>query len=533
MKHYEFSEQVLGHIIRDKAETIGDKISMKFQEGQEVTFLEVDQITNKLANGLAALGVKKLDTVALMLPNSLESVFCWYACSKLGAIDVPINLANKGQFLSYIINDSEAKTIILDFQFVDRLKFIENELPKLEKVVISSDGSPANLPDLKFEVLDYDDLLNAPWQRPQVQIRASEVQTIIYTSGTTGPSKGVMSPHAQVYLSAAEFVHAIRATSKDVFFTCLPLYHSNARWLCVLPAMLSETRVVIYERFSATKFWDQIRKAGATIYNSLGAFNSFIYNQPPQASDADNPVRVCMAAPMPKDIHREFEQRFNLKIVEGYGTTESGIVAFSPYDSPRIGTCGKPVGSIEIMIVDENDHPVPPKVVGEMVIRSRVPYGMFLGYYNMPEKTLESIRNFFYHTGDAAYMDEEGYLFFVDRTKDCIRRRGENISSFEVESVVNSHPSVVESCAVAVKSELSEDEVKIVVVLREGAKLPHEELLAFCEPRMPYFAIPRYIEYVSKLPKTSNEKVQKKMLREAGVTPSTWDREKAGYKINR
>jgi crotonobetaine/carnitine-CoA ligase len=336
-----------------------------------------------------------------------------------------------------------------------------------------------------------------------------------------------------IYLSALEYIKAARAQPDDVFFTSLPMFHANARILCVYPAMLLGTKVVVYERFSASRFWDRLKKAKATVFNSLGAMANFIYNQPRKPDDADNPARVCMAYPMPKEIYEDFEKRFNLKVVEGYGLTELAIITYNPWDAPKVGSCGKATKSFEVAIVDENDFLVPAGVAGEIVARGRVPWATALGYYNMPEKTVELFRNYFTHTGDAGYLDEEGYLYFVDRIKDYIRRRGENISSFEVERTINAHPKVAESAAISVKSELAEDEVKIVVVLKKGEKLTPEELLAFCEPRMPYFAVPRYVEFVESLPKTPTDRVQKNLLREAGITANTWDREKAGYKVKR
>jgi crotonobetaine/carnitine-CoA ligase len=452
--------------------------------------------------------------------------------ARAGIIDVPVNLANKGDFLKYIINNSDARAIIIDSELVDRLKFIENDLPKLEKVIVWS-RSPADLPELKFETLKYIDLIAAPPESIKAGVRASDPQMIIYTSGTTGPAKGVMESHSCLYQGNLEFIRAIRLTPEDTLFTCLPLFHANARVLCVYPALILGTKAVIYERFSASRFWDWIRRAGATSFNSLGAMASFIYNQPRRDNDADNPVRVCAAFPMPVAIYEDFEKRFNLKVVEGYGLTEVGNPTYNPYDAPRPGSCGKETPNYEVRIVDENDFPVPPGTAGEIVARGRTPWAMSLGYYNMPEKTVELTRNHYYHTGDGGYLDEDGYLFFVDRIKDYIRRRGENISSFEVERSVNDHPSVSESAAVAVKSEVSEDEVKIVVVLKEGETLTPEALLDFCQTHMPYFAVPRYVEFVGSLPKTPTDRVRKNVLRDAGITAGTWDREQAGYKVSR
>ena len=534
MKEYPFSQQTLGQIIEDKAKTCRDKAFLQYEEGPEVTFGEVDKISNRIASGLRRLGLDKGDKIATFLPNCLEDVYLWFGAAKAGIIDVPVNLANKGDFLSHIINSSDSKAIVIDRQLIDRLKFIENDLPKLERVIAwSRSATTEEIPKLRFEVVKYEELADSPGERVPVDIKASDPQMILYTSGTTGPAKGVIEQHSGVYLGSTEYGRAIKAKPEDIFFTCLPLFHGNARVLSIYPALLLGTKVVIYERFSASRFWDYIRKYEATTFNSLGAMANFIYSQPRKEDDGDNPVRVCAAFPMPAAIYEDFEKRFKLKIVEGYGLTETGNPTYNPYDAPKIGSCGKPTENMEVLIVDDNDFPVPPGVVGEIVARGKVPWTMSLGYYNMPEKTVELIRNHYYHTGDAGYLDEDGYLYFVDRVKDYIRRRGENISSFEVERSVNAHPKVAESAAAGVKSELAEDEVKIVIVLKEGEILGPEELLAFLEPRMPYFAIPRYVEFVESLPKTPTGRVQKNLLREAGITANTWDREKAGYKIKR
>lgn len=534
MKEYDPGQRVLPKILADKAATVPDRPYLQYQDGPEVSYREVDLMTNRIANGLSALGVKKGDKVALLLPNSLEAIYLWFGCNKLGVVDVPINLANKGWFLSHVINDSESKILVIDRQFLDRLYTIKDDLSTLNKIVVwSPDGSTEPIDELGIDILDYNELCKASDDRPSVDLSVGDIQTIIYTSGTTGPSKGVMCPYGESYLAAVEYCKSLKVTDEDIFYTCLPVFHANARWLCVYPAMLAESKVVAYARLSATGFWDQIRTSGATIFNSLGAMGSFIFNQPQKDDDADNPVRACMAAPMPKEIFDDFEKRFDLKIVEAYGLTETGVITYNPYDATRKGTCGKPTESFEIQILDENEYPLASNKIGEIAVRGRLPYAMCLGYYNQPEKTTEAFRNFIFHTGDAGYIDDAGYMYFVDRMKDYIRRRGENISSFEVERVVLGHPKVMDAAAIGVKSEVGEDEVKVVVVPATDEGLSPEELIEWCVPRMPYFAVPRFIEFVGQLPKTPNEKVQKHILREAGLSDNTWDREAAGIKVSR
>ncbi len=534
MKRYAFEEQTLGYLLEDKSQTHGSHCFLEFEDGSSVTYTECNRITDQVAHALHKIGLKKGDTIASLLPNSLDSVYLWFGAAKAGVIEVPINLANKGNFLSHIINNSDCKTIVIDVELIDRLQFIEKDLPLLQTVIVwSKSGKPVALPQMKARVIDYNEFLNNIPDKVEVELQSSDPQMIIYTSGTTGAAKGVLDCHAMIYLSAIEYIEATQATEADILFTFLPLFHANARILCIYPALLLGTKAVIYEKFSASRFWDQVRKHKATMFNSLGAIAQFIYNQPDQPNDVDNPIRVCAAFPMPPEIYENFQKRYDLKVVEGYGLTELAIITYNPWDKPKIGSCGKETRSFEIQIVDKNDWPVPKGMVGEIVARGRIPWVTALGYQNMPEASVELMRNHFYHTGDAGYLDEDGYLFFKDRIKDYIRRRGENISSAEIEKVVNSHPMVAESAAVSAKSEVSEDEVMIVVVPKPGQTVDPMELLAYCEERMPYFAIPRFIEFMDSLPKTANEKIQKARLRKKGVSTATWDREKAGYKVKK
>ncbi len=291
--------------------------------------------------------------------------------------------------------------------------------------------------------------------------------------------------------------------------------------------------MVLSDKFSASRFWEEIRKYKATQFNYLGAVIPILAKQPPRPDDLDNPVRIALGAGCPQAVMDEVEKRFGLKCLEGFGMSETGIPIHVTVNDRRPGSCGKVLDIYEIKLVDDEDEEVPVGEPGEIIFRPREPFTMMLGYYHMPEKTLEAYRNLWFHTGDLAKRDEDGYFYFVDRKKDALRRRGENISSFEVERAINTHPSVLESAAVAVRSELAEDEVKICVVLKPGATLTPEDLIAHANERMPYFAVPRYVEFMESLPKTPTERVQKYLLKQAGVTPDTWDREKSGVQVTR
>ncbi len=448
-------ENIFNTLLKEGAKKHGDNVALSYENKKFVTYKNIDKVTDCLAASLADLGIQKGDRVAMFMPNCLEIVYTWFAAAKLGAIEVPINLANKGDFLSYIINNSESQVLVIEASLLSRLKLVAKKLSYLKHVIVWSESGRPNLPNLDFEMHIFDDLTQVSKELPPTEVKISDPCAMIYTSGTTGRSKGVLTPAGESLMAATEYLEMMRCTKEDVFFTCLPLFHANAQLLCVLPALITGAKAVIYSRFSGSRFWEQIKVSQATVFNSLGAMSTFIYNHPPCPEEKDNTVRGIMAAPMPVNIYDEFKSRFQVKIIEGYGLTETGMISYNPWDHPVKGSCGKATPNYEVKIFDENDNEVPPNTMGEIVVRSKKPFTMCLGYYKMPEKTLEVFRNFYFHTGDAAVMDEAGYIYFRDRVKDYIRRRGENISSFEVEQAFLGHPNVAECAAVSTKSELS------------------------------------------------------------------------------
>jgi crotonobetaine/carnitine-CoA ligase len=326
----------------------------------------------------------------------------------------------------------------------------------------------------------------------------------------------------------------MRHTEEDILYSCLPFFHANASITSIYTAMMAKASFAMGKQFSLTTFMYEIATYKATHTNVMGSILVLLMKQEPKPDDADNTLKVVNAIPLiPEAL--EFEKRFGVKLISMYGATETCICIASPFDEEtRPGSCGKALPQYDCRIFDDNDMECPPGVKGEIVVRGMLPYIQMEGYYNMPEATLASFRNLWYHTGDYARMDKDGYFYFEDRKKDAIRRRGENISSYEVEDVVNSHPSVLESAAIAVKDEvMTEDEVKICVILKKGHKLTPEDLINFCKERMAYFMVPRYVELMKEFPKTPNQKIRKFALRERGVTSETWDREVAGIKVER
>lgn len=524
-----------GKILEEKAEENKGKIFVEFG-GNRVSYEAFDRTVNSVANGLLAQGIRKGDPVCLMLPNGLEFLYTIFALVKIGAIAVPLNIHYRGDILSHVLNNSGADTLLLDEGYVERVRFVEKDLSSLKRMIVC-DGESRD-PDEGKTVrgcrrIPYSELLEHPPAPPRVEIRHFDPMVIMYTSGTTGLSKGAVLRHRGCAVFARNHVRALRITSDDVLYTCLPLFHGISFLLITLSTILTGARMVIGKGFSASTFWDEIRRSKATYFPMVGAMAHILFKLPPRETDARHSVRIVYSIPAPAKIYAEFEKRFRVKLIEAYGSTDGQVIVYQPYDHPKIGSCGKVVDGFELRIVDDLDEEVPMGAVGEIVYRSGEPFAIMTGYHGNPQATVEAFRNFWFHSGDYGTLDEEGYLHFVDRKRDSIRRRGENISSYEIEKVVNSHEKVLESAAIAVPSDIGEDDVKVIIVPREGETIYPMEILLFCEEKMPYYMLPRYVEFQSGLPKTPNEKVQKYKLREAGITRTTWDRETIGYKPKR
>jgi crotonobetaine/carnitine-CoA ligase len=360
---------------------------------------------------------------------------------------------------------------------------------------------------------------------------------ILYTSGTTGPSKGVCLPHSQGHGIGRILTKEYGYDGEDVIFTCLPLFHGNAFNYSCFPALWADATLALSDRFSVSQFWSEIRRTGATQFNALGAMISLLLKQPPSEEDRAHSVRQCMALPLSRQTFQEFSSRFGFKITSLYAMTETfPVTLFRPDDPPEKGSsAGRASEYTELQILDEEDRPLGPGHTGEICVRPTEPWIMMLGYYNMPKATADTMRNMWVHSGDRGYLDEDGYLYFVDRTKETIRRRGENISAYEVEMLAAKHPDVLEVAAVPVSSELSEDDLMVFVVRREGSTLSHEALVRFCAANMAYFMVPRYVEFVETIPKTPSEKIEKYKLKQWAEQNRVklWDREKHGITISR
>ncbi|VTU22699.1 Long-chain-fatty-acid--CoA ligase [Variovorax sp. SRS16] len=480
----------------------------------------------RIANGLRELGVGFGDRVLVMLPNCTEFIEAWFAINRLGAVLVTVNTAYRGSFLEHLANNSGARVMIAAGAFVPVVLASEDAMPGLERLVVVKPDAAQPARPQRLPTIDFESLRAAPERGLDVRVTPRDLAAIVYTSGTTGKSKGVMIPHAQMVLNPHVYIDQLGIGRDDVFYSALPLFHTNALALQVYGALIAGCRVHLAPQFSASGWLPDVRASGATVTNLLGVMTDFVFRQPATPEDADNALRIASAVPMPA-FAPVFEQRFGVQLAELYGSTEANCPLYQPRDEARRdGACGKVVERwFECRIADpDTDHELPHGEVGELQVRPKVADGFMAGYNAMPEETVKAWRNLWFHTGDAMRRDADGYYYFVDRMKDCIRRRAENISSFEVEQVVMQHEGIEEAAAIGIRSpdEDNEQEVKICVVAKPGAAADAAALHAFCAARMPAFAVPRFIEFCDALPKTPTQKVRKQELRERGVTPETW-----------
>lgn len=518
------TQRTIHHLLEQRAQQQGEATFFWFKE-QTFSYAQLNRMASAVAKGLQETGVDKGDRVAVMLGNSAEFLAVWFGLSKLGAIEVSLNTAHRGYLLSYQLNQAQCSVLIVDYGFLSCIEGIRKELDSLRHVIVL--GAAGELPVWPgIEIHRYAEVTSLGEDYRPVEVLWSDPLGIMFTSGTTGPSKGAVLPQNYA-IHTAEIISEIAGYGPaDCLYNALPLFHGNAKLLSTMPALYSGATMVLAERFSASQFWEDVARYRCTEFNYIGSILSILLKADPKPDDCDNSLRVLLGAGATPGVYEAFEARFGVSLIEGYGMSEIGLPLMSRPGASKPGTCGKPHPDYEVMLVDDQGQAVPIGVPGELLVRPKKPWSTLLEYYRMPEKTVEAWQGLWFHTGDYLLQDEEGFYHFVDRKKDAIRRRGENISSYEVETMVTSHPLVLEAAATPVKSELGEDEVMVTVVLRPGAQLSAAELIVHCEQVMAKFMVPRYVRFVSSLPRTPTEKIQKYVIREQGVTADTWDREK-------
>lgn len=525
LRGLELEKQTLPGLLEIGAERFGDKPLLRFDD-LERSFTEVRDEVAAAAGTIAEAGIARGDRVAMMCENRIELLDLMLGCAWLGAVAVPLNTALRGPQLQHQLSNSGARVLAMDTALLGLLDVIER--PETLGEVWALDGVPAEHPT-GYTVVEPPSR-GAPV--PAAPVGPGDTAAILYTSGTTGPAKGVQCPHGQFYWWGILMGEVFELTEDDVLYTCLPLFHTNALNAFV-QALVAGATFHLGPRFSASRFWTRVAEAGATVTYVLGAMVNILMSRPEGPEDRAHSVRVALAPATPPDLFERFGERFGLQLLEGYGSTETNGALFSNWREQRAGFMGPVREGFEAIVADDEDGEVPDGVDGELLLRNGPPFAFATGYFGMPEKTVEAWRNLWFHTGDRVVREPDGWFRFVDRIKDTIRRRGENISSFEVEQALLSHPAVSAAAAFPVASEMAEDEVAAAIVLEDGAELTPEELMRHCEPRLAYFAIPRYLRFARELPQTANGKIRKSVLREDGVLDGDWDREAVGFELKR
>ena len=516
---------VLRYVLDHWADAKPDQVFSIFEDNETWTYAETRARARTLGAALQAMDVGEGDHVVVWLPNGKECLEAYCALGYIGAVFVPVNVAYRGDLLAHVIDNADAKLALVHPDLVARLEDINTAM--LETVVTVGDTA---FPVKGLSALTYAELLVkggeiAPLSR---EIEPWDTQAIIYTSGTTGASKGVLSSYLHNYAGMNRDVWTC-VSDDDRYLINMPMFHIGGCFI-VYSMLCRGASIAMTTGFRTNTFWETVERTQSTVVFLLGVMAAFLLKEDPHGEDKTHCMKTMMVVPFNEEA-THLAERFGVTVHTIFNMTEISCPIFSPANPTQAGYCGRPRDGATLRVVDDNDIEVPPGTTGQLIIRTDQPWAMNHGYYKNPEATVEAWRNGWFHTGDAFRMTEDGDFFYVDRIKDAIRRRGENISSLEVESQVNEHPAVQECAAIAVPSEFGEGEVMIVLAAKSGQSVEPAELLEFLRPRMAHFMIPRYIRIMDELPKTPTTKIQKGPLREDGITADTWDREEAGIKV--
>jgi carnitine-CoA ligase len=522
-------EATLRDVIRTRAEH-GDRVCAVV-DGVTLTFAQANERANRIASTLGGMGVGKGDVVVTYMYNSVDHIAAWFGCAKLGAIWAPINIALVNLDLAYTINDAGPRAIIMDHELLPNYLQIRDDLPPQPRIeVVRGSEAPEGL-------YSFETLLEGADEEPEVDIEPTDPAGIIYTGGSTGMPKGVVVANLWYFPAILRYDEMFGVREDDVHMGVGQMCHAIGSAIDVLCPYYYGLTTVMARWFSASRFWDVAFEYRTTIVGCMiGPLMVALDNQPPRDDESENPVRITStgSGQVPRDRIDSFKNRFGVELLEIYGQTETGpLGAVGQRHGDPYHSLGKPHGWCEVMVVDEQDQPCPPGVKGEIVLRPTVPYSFLLGYHNKPDKFAEACRNLWFHSGDIGHMDENGYLHFGGRLSHSIRRRGENISALEVESILLQHTAVAEAAVVGVEADHGDEDVKAFVQVHEGESVEPAELIRFVHERIAYFKVPRYIEFIDTMPRsaTKNE-IERFKLRERGIA-GAWDREAEGVVVRR
>lgn len=534
MRH-DMDSWTVRHALAEAAVHGPERTFLQIVDGPSATYGEMHDLARRVAGGLVVLGLRKGGRVMTMLPNGLEAIAAWLGCGVLGAVEVSLNTAYRGAPLVHAVNACGAETIIIDGAFLPALTEVRDRTPALRHVVVLG-AAEVDTRLAGLTLLPWEELIAGNGEGLELEpLLGRDLAAILYTSGTTGPAKPVLLTHAQNHLTASRTRDCVRLTMDDVSYCFHPMFHMAGKFMAVYGTLLAGAKMVLDRRFAPETWVSRVREFGATVGYGHGPMLEMIHATAPSPHDADHSMTRVLAAPFPRRIARDFERRFGVRGLECWGMTEIGIVTWPDMDKPlAFGSCGRVDPDLfELRIADpDTDEEMPAGEAGEMVVRANRPWLFFQGYLGMAEATVEAWRNGWFHTGDTGRIDAEGNVHFVDRVKDKIRRRAENIASYDIESAACAHPAVAEAAAVGVPSEFDgDDDVKLAVVARQGVALDPAELIAFLARELPHHMVPRYVETLTALPRSPTNKIRKAELRASGVGERVWDRKAAGVSL--
>ena len=516
---------------KDAVAASPDTVFLHFLDDDEkYTYAEFDKLSNRLAQGLLSSGIAPGDRIATLLDSHADSVALLLAASKVNAVYVPVNTANKGEFLRNPLENSGATILVSESKYLERVEAIRERLPDLQTIYVRGESVGDTMVCEPFVGLYSENDADT-----EIRLQPGDIAGIIYTGGTTGPSKGCILSQNYIANQALRTREMCDPRPGEVNWTCLPLFHLNAVVVTILYSVVSGTTAAITPRFSLSGFWADIEKSGASVASVLGSMIPLIANMPDSEEmlRCKGQLRMARGAPFPGELQDIWRDRFGAEIVGAhvYGLTESSFISMLSHDEAADappGSSGKlNHRDFDVMIVNDDFEEMPTGQAGEIVVRPVRPNVMFEGYWGRPQETLDVFDGLWFHTGDIGQFDENGFFYFVDRKKDYLRRRGENISSYEMETTFNLHPDVNEVAVHAVPSALTEDDIKVTVVKEVGSALTEYELATWAIDNVPYYAVPRYIEFRAQLPKNPVGRILKNQLRDEGCTDSTWDLEQS------
>ena len=518
-------ERIIGFHLRRRRDESADRRFLVVGE-RTWTFREADSDARAFARGLQREGINRGDHVVLMLPNCAEFVLAWFGISLIGAVTIPIDPRQSGTLLEYKLGDARPRCLVIARELLPALATVTADSMASVACLVIVDGMNADLePQAQLPAaaaprrIAWADALVAEGPDPEVVADYRDINMVMYTSGSSGPAKGVLMPNAHTFSSGLAMLRAVDLRDHDVLFTPFPLFHGMASRIGVLPALVAGVPVVVGERFSASAYWEQAHACKATIGIVVPTISKLLMAQPPGKFDRGHRVRAMFNS----KPDAGFEERFGTELIESYGMTEISQVISAPYAERRTGSCGRVQAYWDVKLLGEDGVEVPQGEIGEIVARPQLPGIMMAGYLNKPEETARALRDGWFHTADFGYFDAEGYFFFTGRAAERIRRLGENISAQQIERIVESHPAVAEAAALPYPSPLGEDDVRLILSLKDGAALTAEALYVWMAEKLPRFMLPRYIEFLARLPRTESGKVAKIALIGTALGAAAWN----------